>query len=253
VSTIDPIAAYPSPEIAALYRPLVAGAWELTVRPLQICPGYWSGPRLVEDMAALVRGGDLWMSLTPLEFESQGVGVSLAQGHVAILGLGLGWAAAECALNPAVRAVTVVERDPEVVALHAQLGLFARLPNGCGDKIRVVAADAFDWQPESPVDLLLPDIWLPLVSTEDRVAEVHRMQANAGAKAIHFWGQELEIARHAIAAGRALDHAGIAATIAGFGLPLVGLETPDYATRIAAAAKAWMRDRWLPGTENPFP
>lgn len=248
----DPIAGYPDARIAALYRPLQLGRWNLTVAPLVICPGFWSMSRMVENMAALSRDGDLWMSLTPLEFESQGIGVSRARGHVAVLGLGLGWAAAECAINPAVTTITVIERDPEVIALHAELDLFGRLPHDSGRKVQIVHGDAKAWQPTKPVDLLLPDIWLPLISAEDRVAEMRAIQHNIGAAAIHFWGQELEIARHAVAAGRELNDAGIAATIAEFGLPLVGPETPDYAARLQTAAKAWMRGRWLPGTENPF-
>lgn len=252
VSAADPIARYPSAEVAALYRPVRLGSWDLTISPLVTCPGFWTPARLVVHMAALIRNGDVWMSLTPLEFESQGIGVSRAHGHVAVLGLGLGWAAAECAINPAVTAVTVVEFDPEVIALHYELDLFGRLPGDCGAKVRIVQADAKSWRPETPVDLLLPDIWLPLISAEDRVAEMRAIQHNIGAAAIHFWGQELEIARHAVAAGRELNDAGIAATIAEFGLPLVGPETPDYAARLQTAAKAWMRGRWLPGTENPF-
>jgi len=141
--------------------------------------------------------------------------------------------------------VTVVERDPEVIALHRDLDLFGRLPDGAGEKVRIVPGDALEWRPETPVDLLMADIWLPLVS-DGRVEEVRRMQANVGADTVYFWGQEMEIARHARAAGRAIDAEGIRATVAEFGLPLVGPELPDYAERVTAAAEAWMRDRWLP-------
>ena len=90
----DPMDRLPSSAIAALYRPQQAGLWELTVTPLTICPGYWGPPRAVENMAALHRGGDVWMSLTPLEMESQALGIEAARGHVVIMGLGMGWAAA---------------------------------------------------------------------------------------------------------------------------------------------------------------
>jgi hypothetical protein len=86
---------------------------------------------------------------------------------------------------------------------------------------------------------------LPLVS-DGRVDEVRRMQANIAATQIYFWGQELEIARHARAAGRDCDAAGIAATVADFALPLTGPGTPDYPERLRAAAEGWMRNRWLP-------
>lgn len=243
---------YPTPEVAALYRPRGAGAWELTVTPLVMCPGYWGAARLVENMAALQKDGDVWMSLAPLEIESQVIAVAAASGHVVIMGLGMGWVAAECACRAEVTAVTVVERDPDVIALHRALNLFDRLPDDCGGKVRVVQGDAYDWTPDQPVDLLFADIWLPLIDMADRAAEVRQMQANIGADRVYFWGQELEIARQCVAAGRALDAAGIAATVRELELPLVGPDLPDYPARTTAAAKAWMRGRWLPGTENPF-
>ena len=201
-------------------------------------------------MAVLTRDGETWMSMTPLEFESQGIGVRLARGHVLIFGLGMGWSAVASALNDAVTGVTVVEADPDVLALHRELDIFAQLPPAARDKIRIVEGDAYRYRPDRAVDLLMPDIWLPLIN-EGRLDEVRRMQANVAAGAIFFWGQELEIARHAIGAGRALDAAGIADTIADFDLPLIGPETPDYPEKLRQAAHRWMRDRWLPGGAAP--
>ncbi len=248
----DPMDSLPRPEVAALYSPQRSGSWELTVTPLVFCPSYWGPARPIENMAALHRNGDVWMSLSPMEMESQAIGVAAARGHVAIMGLGMGWAAAECALDPDVDRITVIERDLDVIALHHKLALFDRLPGGCGKKVRIVAGDALEWRPDEPVDLLMPDIWLPLVSPDDRAAEVARMQANVDAAVIYFWGQEMEIARQAAARGLAIDDSGIAEVVAGWGLPLVGPATPNYAETTRAAAKAWMRDRWLPGTENPL-
>lgn len=233
------------------YRPLASGDWALRIAHIGHCPGYWSGPALVREMAGLVRNGECWMSMTPLEFESQEIGVRLSRGHVLIFGLGMGWAAAAAAALPAVERVTVVEADADVLALHLELDLFAQLAPLDRAKVRIVEGDAYAYVSDAPVDLLMPDIWLPLVN-DGRVDEVRRMQANVGAEAVYFWGQELEIARHAAAAGRALDDAGIAATVAEWGLPLLGPGTPDYAARVEAAARRWMRGRWLPGTTPPF-
>jgi hypothetical protein len=228
------------------YRPLRSGAWELRIVPIAHASGYWGPPRLVCDMAALVRDGSTWMSMTPLEHESQEIGVRLAFGHVAIFGLGMGWAAAASACRGAVTAVTVVEKDPDVLALHRDLDIFAQLPPEARGKLRIVEGDAFAWTPEAPIDVLMADIWLPLVS-HGRVEEVRRMQANVRARAIYFWGQELEIARHARAAGRPLDEDGIAATVADMGLPLLGPSYPGYAGLIEGAARQSMRGRWLEG------
>ena len=233
------------------YAPLRRGAWTLQIVPMCLSHGYWSGTVPVEHMATLVRGHDCWMSMTPLEMESQEIGVRLAGGHVLIFGLGMGWAAAATACIPGVERVTVVESDPDVIALNRALDIFAQLPEAARARIHVVEADAFAYTPDAPVDLLMPDIWLRLVS-DGRLGEVRRMQANVGSRTIYFWGQELELARHAVAAGRALDLEGIAATVAGTGLPLVGTSTPGHVDKLAAAARHWMRGRWLPGSQPPF-
>ena len=229
------------------YRPMACGEWELRLSGPGFVPGYWSEPRLVAGMAALVRGHDAWMSLTPFEFESQEIGIRFAHGHVLICGLGMGWAAAACAALPAVESVTVVERDPAVIALNASLEPFAQLPEAARARLRLIEANAFDYVPDRAVDLLMPDIWLPLVA-DDRFDEVRRMPATRIASAAYFWGQEMELARRAAAAGRRLDAAGIEATVGETGLPLIGPTYPGYADKVAAAARRWMRDRWLPGT-----
>ena len=232
--------------VASLYQPIEHGGW--TIRrwgndiPLR---GYWSPARPVSDVISLDRGSDTWMSLMPVEVESQQIAVDCASGHVVVFGLGLGWSTALCALKAEVETVTVVERDSELIALHRLLGLFDRLPDGNGAKVRIVEADAFTWRPERPVDLLAADIWLPIVGG-DRVGEVRRMQANVGAGSVYFWGQELEIARQAVASGRRrLDDGEIADTVREFGLPLAGLVSPGYAGRLRSAADQWMGDHWL--------
>jgi threonine dehydrogenase-like Zn-dependent dehydrogenase len=238
------IPAFTSDLFLPRYGAAASGDWELRIAGAVLAQGYWSPPVIAAGLPSLVRGKDVWMSVTPLEVESAEIGVRLARGHVLVMGLGMGWAAMATAMRDDVSAVTVVERDPDVLALHRTLDLFAQLPEAARAKLRIVEGDAYTYVPEAPVDLLMPDTWLPLVN-DGRVDEVRRMQANAQADAIYFWGQELEIARHARAAGRALDAAGIAATIADFGLPLIGPEWPDYPELLATAANRWMRGRWL--------
>jgi hypothetical protein len=245
-----PLVPYDGALFIPTYCPLASGDWELRVTGLGFAPGYWSDARPLVGMAALVRHGRAWMSITPFEIESQEVGIRHGRGHVLIFGLGMGWAAAASATIPAVTAVTVVEQDRDVLALHRALDLFAQLPETARAKLRVVEADACGYVPEAPVDLLMPDIWLPLVN-DGRLDEVRAMQANVGASAIYFWGQELELARHAVAAGRDLDEAGIAATAAETGLPLVGPGQPGYAEKLAAATRRWIAGRWLPGGPQP--
>ena len=227
-----------------IYKEMRQGRWHLRVSGMNLAPGYWSGTVLVLGMAALLRDGETSMSMTPYAIESREIGVRLSYGHVLIHGLGMGWSALACALRPEVSAVTVVECDPDVIAIYEALGVANQLFDADRAKIRIVEGDAFAFRPASQVDVLMPDIWQPLVS-DGRVQEVQRLQANAGAAAVYFWGQEMEIARHARAAGRAIDDAGVAATIADFKLPLIGPVFADYSSRVATVAGRWMRDRWL--------
>jgi hypothetical protein len=226
------------------YRETAHGDWTLRIGGSVLAQGYWSPPVIVAEVPTLIRGRDVWMSVTPLEVESAEIGIRLARGHVLAMGLGMGWAAAAAAMRSEVTAVTIVEKDLDVFALHAELDLFAQLPDNARAKLRIAEGDAYAYVPDTPVDLLMPDIWLPLVN-DGRIDEVRAMQFNVQAKAIYFWGQELEIARHAKAAGRALDEGGIAATIADFALPLIGPEWPGYPELVATAAQRWMRGRWL--------
>ena len=159
-----------------------------------------------------------------------------------VLGLGMGWCAANVALNPAVERVTVVERDRDVVALVEALSLFRQLPEAARAKIEVVAADALRWRPDTPVDSMQADIWAKFVEP-GKWDQVRRMQDNIGASSIYFWGQELELWRLACRA-----HGGVPAGIqddelaelaAGTGLPLVADHRPGGAARIAEAARWW--------------
>jgi spermidine synthase len=66
------------------------------------------------------------MSLSPVEIESLAPHVAHMRGHVVIAGLGIGLALYNALLRTAVRRITVVERDPEVIALFDAI----RVPSG---------------------------------------------------------------------------------------------------------------------------
>ncbi|MEA1676610.1 hypothetical protein [Nitrospirillum sp. BR 11163] len=228
------------------YQPFTGERWELRLAALVICPGYWSGPRMVENMAALIRHDSgntrAWMSMTPMETESQEIGCQLASGRTVVMGMGMGWAAANAALNPAVTAVTVVEFDAEVLTAVEQSGIFRQLPPEAAAKITIHQGDAHTWTPVDgrPFDTLLADIWLPLHGL-DREAQVRTMAANTGATRIYFWGQEMNMAWRLKELGLLVDAAGIARVVAEWGLPLLGPDQPNYAERAAAAAERWLR------------
>jgi hypothetical protein len=228
------------------YRQGVWGPWSVRVIAMTAARGYWgrnyrmtgtvilSGP--VED------GEASWMSIVPMEVESQEIGIAAARGHTVVLGLGMGWCAANVALNPAVERVTVVERDPDVIALIEGLGIFEQLPPEMRAKIAVVRDDALTWRPDAPVDSVQADIWAKFLEPQ-KWDDVRRIQANIGADSLYFWGQEMELWRLACRERDALPErlgqdeiARIAGTL---GLPLVCPDRLDYGDRIAAAAPWW--------------
>ena len=234
------------------YRPMQGARWRLDVVPLCMVPGYWSGPQVVTDMAALVRdegdgkGVRTWMSMTPLEIESQGLGCRAAFGRTVVMGLGMGWAAANSALRPDVTAVTVVEFDPEVIAMIGEIGVFEQLPHDAQAKITVVRGDALTYTPDIPVDTLLADIWMP-INGDGREDQVRAMRANTGASRVYFWGQEMVIARMARNLDLSLEagdvgRASMGRIVAELGLPLIGPELRDYPEMTARAAAKWLRD-----------
>jgi hypothetical protein len=228
-----------------IYQPMSGERWALQVVPLNLCAGYWGETRLVTNMTVLTRrDGDsvrTWMSITPMELESQEIGCRAATGETVVMGLGMGWAAANAALRPEVSRVTVVERDPEVIEFSRRNGVFDQLPAEAGAKVAVVEGDALTFVPDRPAETLLADIWLPL-NGDDRVDQVWRMQANTGATRVYFWGQEMVIARRARDTGMTLDKESVARIVTEIGLPLIGPELPDYPDLIGRAAARWLAD-----------
>ena len=167
--------------------------------------GYYSSPRLVEMMPYLTRKAspgpddkndrwETWMSLTPHEIESQEFGCRNAYGHSVVMGLGMGWIAANIALNPRVSRVTIVEIDSDVIELFSLSGALQSLQRRARQKIEIVNADALKWQPPDSdrVDFLSADIWLDLAQ-DDTLRQVREMQANIQAREIYYWGQEIAI------------------------------------------------------------
>jgi hypothetical protein len=188
------------------YRSGELGLWRINPGgQLVYDRGYYSGTCLLEMLPSLSRkvvskGGsdgdrwETWMSLTPLEVESQELGYRYASGDVVIMGLGMGWVAANAALNPKVSMVTVIECDPDVISLIRESGAFDSLATHARQKINIINADAMEWSPGPghSVDFLYADIWLHLAEPET-MEQVRQMQKNVQAKQVYFWGQEITI------------------------------------------------------------
>lgn len=170
------------------YRPWRGDRWDLLLAPMVFCKGYWSDTMLITDMAGLIHHDDdkprTWMSITPMEIESQEIGCRFATGHTVVMGMGMGWAVANTALRPEVTRVTVIEFDPEVIAVNAAMDVLGQLPPDAAAKVTVIQGDALSYVPDEPVDFLMPDIWQPLYG-DGRLEQVRRMWANTRAARVY--------------------------------------------------------------------
>ncbi|WP_010459418.1 hypothetical protein [Acidovorax radicis] len=217
------------------------GPWQMKRTGVGLDRGYHSGPCVTSGSTVLMRQGaaggwETWMSLSPMEVESQELACRHARGHTVVMGLGMGWVAANIALQPTVERVTVVERDGDVLELFRRCRVLEGLPEAAARKVELVQADALQWQPQgAPVDFLYADIWLYLAEPQT-LAEVQRMQANVLATQVYFWGQELVLGAMACAQAEpntpawadAVDRA-----VRETGLPLLAQAEEGYANLIA--------------------
>jgi hypothetical protein len=229
-----------------VYPAVLHGAWAIRRILMAAARGYWGDVYRVNGTVILsgpgIEGWTSWMSMTPSEIESQEIGLRAACGHTVVLGMGMGWLAANAALRREVTRVTVVERDPDILAMIEAAGVFAQLPPEAREKLDVVRADALDWRPSEPVATLQADIWERYVEPQ-KLAEVRCMQDNIGAEALYFWGQEMEIWRYAcrrLGAEPALDWPLVRTILQeDIGLPLIMPAGEDFPRKIAAASRWW--------------
>lgn len=102
----------------------------------------------------LIHDGECVMSDTGMEKRTNLKFCSKAHGDIIIGGLGIGMVIMAIQDKPEVHSITVIEKNQEVIDLVAsQLEL--------NDKVKIVHADVFDWNPEKGVkyDMSYMDIW----------------------------------------------------------------------------------------------
>ncbi|MGB0694979.1 MAG: hypothetical protein ACPGOY_04970 [Rhodospirillaceae bacterium] len=236
------------------YRNGVSGAWTVKVINMFTARGYY-GDMFPMNGAIILsgptdnQGKQSWMSMLPVELESQEIGLRAACGHTVVFGMGMGWLAANVAMRPEVERLTIVERDPSILALIGEQKVFEQLPEDVQAKVTIINADALTWKPDGAVDSLQADIWLSIVE-DGKFAQARRMQDNVQADQVYVWGQEMELVRYACrrqnSDSPSLDWPLLKAIAAEeVGLPLIFPEQDDFPARVQAGAQ-W----WVPREEN---
>jgi hypothetical protein len=178
----------PWPEIRIPpYRIGRAGAWELKRQVQPVLRGYFRGLQACNANYLLVRDERVWMSLSPVEIESLAPHVPHMRGHVVIAGLGMGLALYNALLRRAVRQITVLECDSEVITL------FAAITDAWPELSRfsIQRVDAREWRSHAPVDFLYADIW-DKVGVPQAAADTRTMCVNLRPKSAGYWGMEAD-------------------------------------------------------------
>lgn len=184
VSPFTPLA------VPRTYKDGCYGPWEIkTVQLPPFLRGYFLGlvfpgtPR----SPTLIRNGKVWMSVTPMETESQALMLGVAQGHVVVMGLGMGVLLYNLMQKETVKRITVVEKCEELLEHFPRFSGYTRWP--CHDmKIEFICADALRWKGKA--DVCLVDIWPSMGSTRFE-RDMRVIRSHVEAPRLMAWTQEL--------------------------------------------------------------
>lgn len=164
--------------------------------------GYFLPLSKMKHNIALLRDGETWMSVTPLEIESHLLAQASAKGNVVVAGLGLGVIAYSLLQKAAVKKLTVLEYDGELIKhFDTILGEDAKqqwnsaLASG---RLQVIECDCK--QPISSatkqaigrVDYLWVDIW-KILGTPEALHDTRFLCKQLKARMCDYWGMELEV------------------------------------------------------------
>lgn len=126
------------------------------------------------DAPMVEQDGREWMTVTPSERSTMLKDVEAARGNVAVFGLGLGYYAFMTARKPEVNHVTVIERDPAVIALFTEY-ILPQLP--CRDKISLMQADAYEFAAQMQgFDTAYVDIWHDVLDGVEMYLKMKRLE-----------------------------------------------------------------------------
>lgn len=133
----------------------------------------------------LTHNGSTIMSDTPDELRDFQMAVLNAKGHILINGLGLGCVVISCLRRPEVETATVIEIDPNVIALIG--------PHIIDDRLTIINGDAFQYKPPTGqrYQMVWHDIWDTICS--DNLPQMHQLHRKYGRRTDWqgSWSREL--------------------------------------------------------------
>lgn len=135
---------------------------------------------------AVLEGGREWMTVTPNEVATMAPALAQVRGRVAVMGLGLGYFAFMASESPDVRAVTVIERDADVIALFER-HILPQLAHR--DKLRLVRTDAFEFAQAGlgGFDCAFVDLWHDVSDGAPMYLRMKALEARSPGTRFFYW------------------------------------------------------------------
>ena len=136
------------------------------------------------------------MTLTPVDMDTSREAIFAARGRVITFGLGLGYYAYMAARKDSVESVTVIEKSEKVIRLFNKyvLPYFE-----CGDKIRVICADAFEYaervMPSENYDVAFVDTWRDASDGLPMYERMKPLEALSPHTEFHYWIERFILSR----------------------------------------------------------
>ena len=137
------------------------------------------------DAPMVEQDGREWMTVTPSERNTMLGDIAAARGNVAVFGLGLGYYAFMVSQKPEVARITVIERDPAVIALFREY-ILPQFPNR--QKITLVQADAYDYAAHMQgFDTAYVDIWHDVLDGVEMYLKMKRLEPASPQTRFLYW------------------------------------------------------------------
>lgn len=174
------------------YREATLGDWRLVNGKMPpLIRGYYSGLGVPQHKVnpTLMHKGAVWMSITPMELESQAPHVHFAKGHTVICGLGMGMVLYNILRKPEVTKVTVIEKDKAVIAMFPMIADVCKWKGI--EKLTIVNADATKHKMDEPVDFLCSDI-AGTIGAAENFKQLKKMNKNIKPRLIAQWCGEFD-------------------------------------------------------------
>ncbi len=137
---------------------------------------------------AVMQNGVEWMAVKPNEIETMRAPLADARGDVLTYGLGLGYYTYMASLCDDVSSVTVVERDPAVIALFRE-ELLPQFPHG--EKITVIEGDALIYAESEAknkhYDTVFADLWHDTGDGLPLYLRLRRAEKKDGSTHYSYW------------------------------------------------------------------